>query len=104
MFIVDLNNVGYQDEPFVLVKSVTQVFYVKDPSSLTDRHVVLHGKRSIVGVENIVDEEGYDQINELPPFATDVEGGEESQEDEDKEEAPYVRSDHEGVIVIDLHV
>ena len=105
MFIVDLNNVGYQDEPFVLAESVTQVFYVKDPSSLTDRHVVLHGKRSIVGVENIVDEEGYDQIDELPPFATDVEGGEESQEDEDEEEAPYVRSDHEeGVIVIDLHV
>jgi hypothetical protein len=30
MIMVDLNNQGYLDEPFVLAKDVAQVFYVKD--------------------------------------------------------------------------
>ena len=30
---VDLNNLGYKDEPFVLANDVAQVFYVKDMSS-----------------------------------------------------------------------
>ena len=33
MTIVDLNNLGYSDEPFVLAQDVAQVFYVKDMSS-----------------------------------------------------------------------
>ena len=33
MKIVDLNNLGYRDEPFVLGQYVAQVFYVKDMSS-----------------------------------------------------------------------
>ena len=30
---VDLNNIGYKDEPFVLANDVAQVFYVKDMST-----------------------------------------------------------------------
>ena len=33
MTIVDLNNLGYRDEPFVLAQYVGQVFYIKDMSS-----------------------------------------------------------------------
>ena len=33
MTTVDLNNLGYRDEPFVLAKDVNQVFYVKDMST-----------------------------------------------------------------------
>ena len=33
MTIVDLNNLGYREEPFVLAKDVAQVFYVKDMST-----------------------------------------------------------------------
>jgi hypothetical protein len=33
MTIVDLNNLGYRNEPFVLAQDVAQVFYVKDMSS-----------------------------------------------------------------------
>jgi hypothetical protein len=33
MTTVDLNNLGYLDEPFVLAKNVAQVFYVKDMTS-----------------------------------------------------------------------
>src|SRR3990170_3049771 len=33
MTTVDLNNLGYTDEPFVLANDVAQVFYVKDMST-----------------------------------------------------------------------
>jgi hypothetical protein len=68
MTTVDLNNLGYLDEPFVLAKDVAQVFYVKDmtskPRKITkantscdesNRHIVLSGKRTIVGVEDKTD-------------------------------------------------
>ena len=67
MTIVDLNNLGYRDEPFVLAQDVAQVFYIKDTSSKTKngmnkqedhepkRHTVLSGKRNIVGVEDKTD-------------------------------------------------
>jgi hypothetical protein len=34
---VDLNNIGYKDEPFVLAADVNQVFYVKDMSTKPKR-------------------------------------------------------------------
>ena len=37
MTMVDLNNLGYLDEPFVLAKDVAQVFYVKDMASRPER-------------------------------------------------------------------
>ena len=39
MTIVDFKKIGYKDEPFVLAKDVTQVFYVKDMSSKTEEEV-----------------------------------------------------------------
>ena len=33
MTTVDLNNLGYRDEPFVLTKDVNHVFYMKDMST-----------------------------------------------------------------------
>jgi len=66
---VDLRNVGYKTEPFVLAKDVLQVFYVPD-TVRTMRHIFLPGKRRIVGVQNAVDEEEFNQFDEIPPFAT----------------------------------
>ena len=37
MTIVDLNNIGYKDEPFVLATDVSQMFYVKDMSTKSKR-------------------------------------------------------------------
>jgi len=37
MTTVDLNNIGYKDEPFVFAKDVNQVFYVKDMSTKPKR-------------------------------------------------------------------
>jgi len=84
MTTVDLNNLGYRDEPFVLANDVAQVFYVKDMSTKpkkrknkqTDtshdepkRHIVLSGKRNIVGVEDKTDmSEDYNKFDEIPPF------------------------------------
>ena len=92
---VDLKHVGYRDEPFVLADSVTQIFFVTDPSN-KERHVVLQGKRSIVGVENVVDEEDYKQFDELPPFGDNVD----LSLMEDSDDGVYTRRDHnEGRIV-----
>ena len=66
---VDLRNVGYKTAPFVLAKDVLQVFYVPD-TVRTTQHIVLPGKRRIVGVHNAVDEEEFNQFDEIPPFAT----------------------------------
>nr|GEW39597.1 hypothetical protein [Tanacetum cinerariifolium] len=69
--LVDLSTDSYTSDPFILAKLATQVFYVKDPSK-SRWHIVLHGKRSILGVENVVDKDEYDQVDELPPFCDGV--------------------------------
>lgn len=83
MTTVDLNNLAYTDEPFVLANDVAQVFYVKDMSTKTrkrnkqkkissdepKRHIVLSGKRNIVGVDDKTHmSEDYNKFHEIPPF------------------------------------
>jgi hypothetical protein len=84
MTTVDLNNLAYRDEPFVLDNDVAQVFYVKDMStkprkrkdkqtntsySEPKRHIVLLEKRNIVGLEDKTDmSEDYNKFHEIPPF------------------------------------
>ena len=84
MTSLDLNNLGYLDEPFVLANDVAQVFYVKDMSTklikrknkkkntLDDEpklHIVLLGKRNIMGVEDKTNmSEDCDKFHEIPPF------------------------------------
>jgi hypothetical protein len=80
MTIVDLTKIGYKDEPFVLAENVHQVLYVKDMTSKLKnknpeegpqepkRHIVLPGKRVIVGVEDRTDKShDYDQFDGMPP-------------------------------------
>ena len=65
MTTVDLNNLGYIDEPFILANDVAQVFYVKDMSTKPrkrkdkeantsydepKRHIVLSGKKRHRGI------------------------------------------------------
>ena len=90
---VDLNRVAYKSEPFVLATQVTQVFYVKDLAH-KKHHVVMSGKRRIVGVENVVDEDEYNQFDDLPPIGDRI-----RVEEEQLEETCYVREDHsEGLV------
>jgi hypothetical protein len=72
MFIsVDLNYQGYKLELFMLAKHVAQVFYVIDTTNKRLK-VVIPGKWRIVEVENVVDEEEFDQFDEIPPFVTSM--------------------------------
>jgi hypothetical protein len=71
---VNFRFLGYREQPFVLTKDVTQVFYVKDPdpTNKEEHHIVLQGQRKKVGVEDVVDEEEYNQFGALPPFDEDI--------------------------------
>ena len=103
MTIVDFKKIGYKDEPFVLAKDVAQVFYVKNMSSKPRKnsvksddepkcHIVLPGKRKIIGVENISDKsENFDQFDDHPPFSVDVDPSNLLA----KENAPYLHRDHD---------
>jgi hypothetical protein len=68
---IDPNRQGYKSEPFILAKHVAQVFYVLDTTNKRLK-VVIPRKRQIVGVENAVDEEEFDQFNEILPFVTSM--------------------------------
>ena len=104
MTIVDLNKIGYNDEPFVLANDVTQIIYVKDMSSKTivrkgdkvsdnqqKRHIVLPGKRKIVGVEDKTDiSKNFVLFDDIPPFSVELDPSIQL----DKEDAPYLRRNH----------
>nr|CAE76028.1 B1292H11.14 [Oryza sativa Japonica Group] len=104
MTTVDVNKVGYSEESFVLANDVTQVFYVTDMSRKgkkgkgpdePKRHVVLPGKRKIVGVEDKTDED-YDQFDGQPPFTVTIDPSILLS----NKDTPYSYSDHkEGTIV-----
>ena len=89
--LVDLTKVGYANEPFVLAKQVEQIFYIKDPAN-KKLHVVRDGKRRIVGVDNVVDEEEYNQNLRVKPHI--------DLDDDSEEDVIYAHSDHtEGITV-----
>jgi hypothetical protein len=65
--LVNLKNVGHQDDPWVLAGHVAHVFYVVDPE--TKKHVVVSGKQKIVGVENVEDNgEDVNQFEDMSLF------------------------------------
>jgi hypothetical protein len=86
---VDLNHQGYTSESFVLAKHVAQVFYVPDTTNKR-LNVVIPWKRWITGVENAIDEEEFDQFDEIPPFITLMI----KPRIPSANEAPYLRNDH----------
>jgi hypothetical protein len=47
MTIVNVRFLGYREQPFVIAKDVTQVFYVKDSdhANREEHHIVLQGKK-----------------------------------------------------------
>ena len=65
--IVDLNKIGYKDDPWVLDSQVAQVLYVADPAKKT-KHVIVPGKQDIIGVEGIDDASEYNQYDQMKLF------------------------------------
>ena len=49
-----------------------QVFYARDNKTKGRLKVVLEGKRKIVGVDGVTDEEDYRGYQEMPPFGANV--------------------------------
>jgi hypothetical protein len=56
--IVDLTNVGHKDEPWVLIATVAQVFYILDPKD-ENKCIIVPGKQWVAGVDDMEDEEEY---------------------------------------------
>jgi hypothetical protein len=65
--LVDLANVGYKDDSWVLAECVAQVFYIADPMNVKN-HIAISGKQRILGVEGVIDVENYNQFEELVLF------------------------------------
>ena len=87
---MNLNRMCYMDDPFILANQKIQIFYVKDLAH-PNCHVVMHGKRRIVGVENVVDEDEYNQFDDLPPIGVRVSAADEMLI---PDETCYLRLDH----------
>jgi hypothetical protein len=95
---VNFRFLGYRQQLFVLAKDVTQVFYVKDldPANKEEHHIVLQRKRKIIGVEDVVDEEQYNQFDALPPFGKYIT----IPTIDDTEEPMYKCRDHDEAIIV----
>jgi hypothetical protein len=65
--LVDLANVGYKDDPRVLVERVAQVIYIANPMNVK-KHIAISRKQRILGVEGVIDVVDYNQIEELVLF------------------------------------
>jgi hypothetical protein len=65
--IVDLRNVGHKDEPWVLAATVVQVFYILDQKE-EKKYIVVPGKQWVLRVDDVEDEEQYNQYDEAPLF------------------------------------
>ena len=52
-------NITMKNEPWVLAKHMTQCFFITDPSR-PNPVAVRRGKRSIVGMDGVANEEDYD--------------------------------------------
>jgi len=94
MTLVDSGRFSDTDEPFVMASQAKQIFYVKDNTD-PQWFIVVQGKRRIVGVEDVVDEDDYDKFDDTPPLSIGVQsgrGGEHVVEDEiyAHEEGVYV--------------
>jgi hypothetical protein len=65
--IVDLTNVGHKDEPWVLTTTIAQVFYILDPKN-EKKYIIVPRKQRVVRVDDVEDEEEYNQYDEVPFF------------------------------------
>jgi hypothetical protein len=95
---VNFRFLGYREQQFILVKDVTQVFYIKDPdpANTEEHYIIVQGKRKIVGVEDIVNEEKYNQFDALPPFGEDIT----IPTIDHTEEPTYICRDHDEAIIV----
>jgi hypothetical protein len=69
--LVDLKNIGYKDDPWVLADRVAQVFFVLDPE--IGKHVVVSTKWKIIKIKNMEDnDEDVNQFEEMSLFTNPI--------------------------------
>ena len=73
-----------------------QIFYAGDNKTKGKLKVVLEGKRKIVGVDRVMDEEDYRGYQEMPTFGANVP----LHILEEGDEPPYVRRDHDETLIV----
>ena len=56
---------AYHADPFILAIDSTQIFFVEDPLH-KNGHLAMHGKRRVLGVDDVADQDEYDEFDELP--------------------------------------
>jgi hypothetical protein len=95
---VNFRFLGYREKSFVLAKDVTQVFYINDPDpgNKEEHHIILQGKRKIIGAKDVVDEEEHNQFDALAPFDEDIT----IPTIDDTEESMYICCDHDEAIIV----
>jgi hypothetical protein len=96
--IIDLRNVGHKDEPWVLASTVAQVFYILDPKD-EKKHIVCPGKQWVLGVDNVEDEEEYNQFDEMPFFVDTIRINIIETKISYSNVIPYAHIDYEGKLV-----
>ncbi|XP_021838106.2 uncharacterized protein [Spinacia oleracea] len=95
--LVDLGRLRETEEPFILVSQAKKIFYITDAAD-KKWSIVVPGKRNILGVGDVEDEDEYDAFDDTPPF-TNPETEVTNNVDNDTN---YMRSDHtEGILVDD---
>ena len=55
---------AYHADPFILASDATQIFFVEDPLH-KNGHLAMHGKRRVLGVNDVADQDEYDEFDEL---------------------------------------
>ena len=86
---VNLTTVAYKNDPFVPANLVHQVFYIVDPKNKR-RHIVMPSKRSIIGVDGVISEEDYNQMDIVPGPLCSIK---QRDQDEVLPEHPYIRDE-----------
>jgi hypothetical protein len=94
---IDLTKTAYKDDPFVLARDVMQVLYAKDNKTNGRLKVVLEGKRKIIGVDGLTDEEDYKGYQEMPPIEAHVP----LPILEEGDEPAYIRLYHDEAVIVD---
>jgi hypothetical protein len=96
--IIDLRNVGHKDEPWVPASTVAQVFYILDPKD-EKKHIIVPGKQRVVRVDNVEDQEEYNQFDEVSLFVDTTKINIIETKISYINVIPYARTDGEGKLV-----
>jgi hypothetical protein len=90
--------VGHKDEPWIIAATVAQAFYILDPKD-EKKYIIVPRKQWVVRVDDVEDEEEYNQCDEVPFFVDTRRINIIKTKISYSNVIPYVRTDGEGKLV-----